>query len=138
MRCAARVATHRAICQISPVEFRLHVLFWHLAERWGHVAADSVVLPVPLRHETLGRLAAAKRPTVTLALQKLAMSELVHRRADGAWLLHGTPPAGLRVDPHAASAQSTLGTRERRSDVDDPDDEVVRGRFGIRLPRIRR
>lgn len=100
MRCAARVATHRAICQLSPVDFRLHVLFWHLAERWGHVGADSVVLPVPLRHETLGRLAAAKRPTVTLALQKLAVSDLVHRRDDGAWMLHGRAPTAAPANNH--------------------------------------
>jgi CRP/FNR family cyclic AMP-dependent transcriptional regulator len=99
VRCSARLATHRAICQLNPVDLRLLLLFWHMAERWGHVAAEGVILPVALPHETLGRLAAAKRSTVTLGLQKLLSSGAIGRRGDGAWILHGTPPAMLAGSP---------------------------------------
>jgi CRP/FNR family transcriptional regulator, cyclic AMP receptor protein len=99
----ARVATHHAICQLSPVDARLLALFWHLAERWGRVGAGSVLLPLNLQHETLGRLVGAKRPTVTIALQRLAERELVHRRPDGAWVLSGSPPEELRTAPAAAT-----------------------------------
>jgi CRP/FNR family cyclic AMP-dependent transcriptional regulator len=99
VRWSATLATHRAICQLNPVELRLLLLFWHLAERWGHIGADGVILPVSLQHEMLGRLAAAKRSTVTLGLQKLIATGAIERRGKGAWVLHGEPPAMLSGDP---------------------------------------
>lgn len=98
MNQSARLATHRALCQLSPIDTRLLFLFWHLAERWGHVAAGTVILPVRLSHEALGRLAAAKRSTVTLALHRLAESGAVRRRGDGAWVLSRDAGALAEVD----------------------------------------
>ena len=92
VRQSARAATLHAICQLSRVDTRLLVLFWHLAERWGRIGGDGVVLPLRLHHETLGHLIGAKRPTVSLALQRLAERELVQRRDDGTWMLPSEPP----------------------------------------------
>ena len=96
VRQSSRAATLHGICQLSRVDMRLLALFWHLAERWGRVGTDGVVLPLRLRHESLGHLIGAKRPTVTLALQRLAERGLVHRRDDGTWRLPSTPPEELR------------------------------------------
>ena len=82
-----RLSTHRAIAQLPRVDQRLVAFFAHLAERWGRVAANGVVVPIQLTHETLGRLIGARRPTVSLALKDLAADGLLRRREDGAWLL---------------------------------------------------
>lgn len=95
VRQSSRAATLHGICQLSRVDTRLLVLFWHLAERWGRVNGEGVVLPLRLHHEILGHLIGAKRPTVTLALQRLSERALVQRRDDGTWVLPGTRPAEL-------------------------------------------
>jgi hypothetical protein len=95
VRQSSRAATLHAICQLSRVDMRLLALFWYLAERWGKVGADGVVLPLQLPHEALGHLIGAKRPTVTLALQRLAERDLVQRRDDGTWRLPSAPPDEL-------------------------------------------
>jgi hypothetical protein len=82
-----RLSTHRAIAQLSRVDQRLLAFVAHIAERWGRVGANGVVVPIHLTHETLGRLIGARRPTVSLALKELAADGLLRRRDDGAWLL---------------------------------------------------
>lgn len=91
---AHRLAVQGAICQLARVELRVLALLWHLAERWGRVAREGVVLPVKLTHETLGRFVGARRPSVTLAMGQLADDGLVARRGDGAWIL---PPRSQEV-----------------------------------------
>lgn len=75
-------------------EVRLHVLMWHLAERMGRVRPDGVHLALPITHETLGHLVAARRPSVSAALGQLSQRGLRDRNGDG-WVLLGDPPVGL-------------------------------------------
>jgi CRP/FNR family transcriptional regulator, cyclic AMP receptor protein len=84
---SSRLGTHRALCQLPRVEDRLHALLWFLAERWGRVTPQGVVLPIKLTQEVLGQLIGAKRPTVSLAIKELEKRGTVLRRGDGAWLL---------------------------------------------------
>jgi CRP-like cAMP-binding protein len=86
---------HQALLQLSPVETRLLVLFWHLAERWGRVTPQGILLPLALTHQVLGQLVGCRRASVTTALKALAGSRLVIRRSDGSWLLRGDPPDEL-------------------------------------------
>jgi len=88
------LAVNMAIVHQARVDVRLHMLFWHLAGRWGRVRSDCVSLPLHLTHNVLADLAAARRPTVTSALSELARRDLVRQAADG-WLLHGAPPGEL-------------------------------------------
>lgn len=90
MQRCSRVSTHHALSQLSTVDARLLVLFWHLAERWGRVTAAGVLMPLRLSHEALGHLVGAKRPTVSLALARLQRDGLIVRRADRGWLLLGS------------------------------------------------
>ncbi len=62
----------------------MHVSLWHLADRWGHVERDGVVVPLPLTHETIGRLVPTRRPSVSTALKQLSERRLATRRDDGA------------------------------------------------------
>jgi hypothetical protein len=87
-----RLATTQAISQLTRVDRRLKALFWHLAERWGRVSGDGVVVPLALTHRILGQLVGARRPTVSTALSELAERAELVRRADGSWLLRGDPP----------------------------------------------
>jgi CRP/FNR family transcriptional regulator, cyclic AMP receptor protein len=95
VRRTLRMEVHQALLQLSPVETRLLVLFWHLAERWGRVTPSGIVLPLGLTHQVLGQLVGCQRASVTTALKAVTRSGLVVRRGDGSWLLHGDPPDEL-------------------------------------------
>lgn len=129
---AERQATHRALCHLPRVEDRVHALLWFLAERWGRVTPQGVLLPLHLTHGMLGQLVAAKRPTVTLAIKELEARGTVHRRADGAWLLEqawapsGESPeedyaegGGAFLERQAGFRAPETDLRERRTAVDD-------------------
>jgi len=88
---AERLATLKAIGQLNSVERRLLALFWHLAERWGRMTADGVVVPLTLSHRLLGELVGARRPTVSTALAGLSREGRLMRRGSGDWLLADQP-----------------------------------------------
>jgi CRP/FNR family transcriptional regulator, cyclic AMP receptor protein len=95
LRRTLRMSVHQALLQLSPVETRLLVLFWFLAERWGRVTRAGIVVRLPLSHKLLGQLVGCQRASITTALQRVAASGLLERRDDGTWLLHGSPPDEL-------------------------------------------
>jgi CRP-like cAMP-binding protein len=95
LRRSLRVSLHAALLQLSPVETRLLILFWFLAERWGRVTPAGVVLGLHLSHRTLGQLVGCQRASVTTALHRVEDSGMVSRRGDGSWVLHGSPPDEL-------------------------------------------
>jgi hypothetical protein len=95
LRRAQRMAIHQALLQLSPVETRLLVLFWHLAERWGKVTPTGINLRLRLSHEVLGHLVGAQRASVTTALRHVGESGRLARRTDGTWLVRGSPPDEL-------------------------------------------
>ncbi len=99
VRRSFELAVNQATSHLTRVDARLELLFWSLADRWGRVGPDGVVLDLPLTHQVLGRLIGAQRPSVTTALSDLGRRGVVERREDGAWILHGDPPAedGLRA-----------------------------------------
>lgn len=90
------LAFHMALSHLTRVDVRLQVLFWHLADRWGRVAPEGVVVPLRLPHRTIARLVGAQRPSVTTALGALAEAGRVTRREDGSWLLSGQLPQDPR------------------------------------------
>lgn len=84
-----------AMKEIMRVEGRLLVLLWAMSERWGVVTPRGVHLRLKLTHEALGKLAGARRPSVTTALGALAEAGEIERVSDG-YLLLGDPPGALR------------------------------------------
>jgi CRP/FNR family cyclic AMP-dependent transcriptional regulator len=112
-----RLAKQAAICHLPTVHLRLLALFWHLAERWGKVTPDHLLLPLRMLHRTLGQMVGADRSTVSLALRQLADAGLVTRRADGAWLLSGDPREALELwaDRGAPRFASFVTDAPRRS-----------------------
>ena len=106
VRCAVRrshALTYQiAVGHMTRVDSRLLVLFWHLADRWGRVTRDGVVVPLKLTHQILGRIVGAQRPSVTTALKTLTDRKALTRAPDGSWILHGEPPDEYRriSEPH--------------------------------------
>jgi CRP/FNR family cyclic AMP-dependent transcriptional regulator len=91
-RRAERLVVMQAIAHLTRVDDRLLALLWCLAERWGRVSPDGVVVALRLPHRTLAGMVGARRPSVTTALGQLMGRGLIERRPDGGWLLHGDPP----------------------------------------------
>jgi hypothetical protein len=83
---AARLAIMLGSLGQPRVEDRLTRLFEHLAERFGRMRAGTIHVPLPLTHELLAELVAARRPSVTKALAVLREDEVLVREGEG-WLL---------------------------------------------------
>jgi CRP-like cAMP-binding protein len=84
---ARYLALTQAVTHLPRAHPRLLILFWLLAERWGRVGPDGVHVSLPLTHEVLGMLIGAQRPTVTIALQRLARAGLLVKEDTDLWLL---------------------------------------------------
>lgn len=107
---ARNLAINMAIVHHARVNTRLQMLFWHLADRWGRVRSEGVILPLSLTHAVLADLVAARRPTVTTALTELSRHGSVLACADG-WLLFGEPPGELLALPEVALPPGQLATQ---------------------------
>ena len=91
-RRAERLVVLQAIAHLTRVDDRLRALLWCLAERWGRVVPDGVLVSLRLSHRTLAGMVGARRPSVTTALGQLMARGELERRADGEWLLRGNAP----------------------------------------------
>jgi CRP/FNR family cyclic AMP-dependent transcriptional regulator len=96
------VSRQLVIVQSQAVEDRILVTLRYLADRWGVMTRDGLVLPGFLSHGTLSLLLGARRPSVTSAMVRLIARGLLERREDGRWVLP-PEPAGVMA-PTAASA----------------------------------
>jgi CRP-like cAMP-binding protein len=85
-----RLSLRLVINQLVRLEDRLLIALWALAERWGRVTPEGVLVPMELTHSSLARLVGARRPSVTTALGVLGRDRLLERTPEG-WLLRGTP-----------------------------------------------
>lgn len=84
---AHNLGTLVSIHSLKRVDTRLLAYFWHLADRFGKVTADGVLVPLALTHRQLALLVGAQRPSVTSALGTLAERDLLRRDERGNWLL---------------------------------------------------
>src|SRR5215216_5591592 len=109
-----RTSFHVAILEHPRVDVRLMLLFWQLADRWGHVGPDGVTVPMRLTHEALGRLVRAQRPSVTVSLRHLAERDLIRRDRNG-WLLCGD--VSEHLDALAAGSASAPAPRRPLSEL---------------------
>ena len=135
-RRARRLARTQAIAELNRVERRVLAMLWHLAERWGRVTSDGVLIPLNISHRLLAQLIGARRPTVSTAVGALTGEGCVERRPDGAWIVRGEP---VGVSPHA---ERLLSRRRLITDQDQSDIEESRvDELELRLrrrPRLRR
>lgn len=91
-----------ALTNLPYLDERLLGLLWALADRWGRVRSDGVLVPLPLSHEVLSRLVSARRPSVSRTVADLSERGLMRRTPERHWVLSGDPPRvplpGLRSD----------------------------------------
>ena len=93
----------QAIAQLPRVEERLLAYFWSIADRYGRITPDGMLIELRVTHATLGRMVGARRPTISLALKALAQRGMLEARHQG-WLLaaeslhelHGDSATGLQ------------------------------------------
>ena len=116
-RRADRLALSQAISQLTRVDDRVHILLWHLAERWGRVRADGVLLPLRLTHRVIARLIGARRPSVTTAVGALERDGRLTRLEHGGWLLGGEPPELLDELSAVGSAAPSPWHNDRTGEV---------------------
>jgi CRP-like cAMP-binding protein len=76
-----------ALTQARRADVRLRTLFWHLADRWGRVTPDGVVLPLRLTHSVIAQLTGLRRPSVSLSLGELEHAGEIVRLSKSSWLL---------------------------------------------------
>jgi CRP/FNR family transcriptional regulator, cyclic AMP receptor protein len=89
----SRTLVHQAaIAHVRHAETRVLLALWQLADRWGKVTTEGVVVPVPLTHQLLAEITCLQRPTVSAALGHLSGAGKVSRSRDGGWVLHGVAP----------------------------------------------
>lgn len=106
------LALELALTRVRRIEDRLHILFWHLADRWGRVErTGTVVCPIPLTHDLLAGMVGAQRPTVSTAITQLAVQGRVTRDRDG-WALHGAPPRTPDIEGRTLSDAFRLRTTD--------------------------
>jgi CRP-like cAMP-binding protein len=93
------LAGHLTLTQFPRVDRRLLILLWHLGERFGKMTPEGVVVRLPLSHELMGAMIAARRPSVTTAMGQLEHQGLIVRRGRHEWVLKGEPPGEVRPFP---------------------------------------
>jgi CRP-like cAMP-binding protein len=94
MQRSRHLAIAMAIQHHPRVDTRLHLLFWHYADRWGHVDSTGISVRLPLTHSAIAELVGARRPTVSTALGVLARQGRILRSGDR-WHLPAGAPAEL-------------------------------------------
>ncbi len=100
--------------QAPRLEARILLTLWHLADRWGRVTADGVIVDLPkLTHEMIANMIAARRPSVTTGLRNLRELGLVEVQSRGRWLLRGDP--GTALATIGGTAGSANGGTSRSS-----------------------
>ena len=100
---ARSLALRLAISQIPQLASRVQVMLWQLADRFGRVDRDGILVPVRLSHEVIAELVSARRETVSRRLKELAERGLVLPDRRG-WRLCGAPPPELLALEQAAPA----------------------------------
>jgi CRP/FNR family cyclic AMP-dependent transcriptional regulator len=81
-----------AVTDLRRVDDRLMLFLWHMADRWGRVRPDGVLVPLPVTHDVLAQLIGVQRPTVTSGLRRLVDAGRIRRLPNRNWLLSPVPP----------------------------------------------
>ena len=90
-----RLCYQLAVNTSPRAEDRIVYALWALADRWGRVTEDGVLLRLSLNHEQIAELVSAQRPSVSSALSRLREEgQLTYSR--GSFMLCGDPPAQVK------------------------------------------
>jgi Crp-like helix-turn-helix domain len=104
-----RLAIQCLAAHLPRAEDRLLVTLWILADSCGRVTPDGTVLRLSISHEALGRLAAARRPTISLALRSLETAGCIQRGPNGRLTLGSAAHRRVRELTHAGISCPPIG-----------------------------
>jgi CRP-like cAMP-binding protein len=76
-----------ALTQARRADVRLRTLFAHLADRWGRVTPDGIVIPLRLTHSVIAQLTGLRRPSVSISLAELEREGEIARISKDTWLI---------------------------------------------------
>jgi CRP-like cAMP-binding protein len=80
-----------AIAEHPQIARRVHLVLWHLADRWGSTEEQGVLLPLKLSRVALADLVCSTRESVSRALSELARLDLVRVGGNGYFLRFPSP-----------------------------------------------
>lgn len=80
-------------------EVRVRLLLWQLADRWGRVTPDGILIDLGLSHRLIAELTGSTRPTVTAAITRMRREGRLTALPGQRFVLHGA----------GASAPDALG-----------------------------
>jgi hypothetical protein len=89
-----------AIADHPQIVRRVHLMLWHLADRWGRPEEDGVFLPLKLSRVTLADLVCSTRESVSRSIAELERRGQVRVRGNGYFLRDVV----MRDRDHASSA----------------------------------
>jgi CRP/FNR family transcriptional regulator, cyclic AMP receptor protein len=75
--------TRLMIAQAPRIADRVHLLLWHLADRWGRVSPAGVSLPLRLSRALIADLVCTTRESTSRALSALVLHGLVECNGEG-------------------------------------------------------
>jgi CRP-like cAMP-binding protein len=101
----AVLRSHSLLLRLAIVEYpqirrRVHLVLWHLADRWGSTEEHGAFLPLKLSRVALADLVCSTRESVSRALGELRRLGLVDER-DSGFFLRFPYPAELDERPDA-------------------------------------
>jgi CRP/FNR family transcriptional regulator, cyclic AMP receptor protein len=103
VRRARRMIIQTSILSRPRADERFELMLWQLADRFGNVTPEGLLVRLPFTHDQLGEMVGAKRSTVTLAVSQLVAED--RRRIPGRkqWLLphHELTPLTALSHPDA-------------------------------------
>ena len=104
-----RLAIQSLAAHMPRAEDRLLVILWLLADSCGRVTPEGTVLRLSISHEALGRLAAARRPTISLAMRSLETAGCVQRGPNGQLTLGSVARRRVQELTHASLTGPPIG-----------------------------
>jgi CRP-like cAMP-binding protein len=101
------VRTRRMILRASilsrpRVHERVELMLWLLADQFGSVTPEGLLVRLPFTHTQLGEIVGAKRSTVTLAIRHLVAEDRLRIPGRNEWLLPNHQLTRLRSHSHGA------------------------------------
>jgi len=82
-----RMVLQACILSHSRVDERLELMLWRLAEQFGSMTREGLLVRLPFTHVQLAEMIAARRSTVTMAVSRLVAEERLRRPGRNQWLL---------------------------------------------------
>ena len=104
IRRTRRMMLQACILSRPSVDERLELMLWRLAEQFGSMTRDGVLVHLPFTHLQLAEMIAARRSTLTLAANRLVAEDRLRRPGRNQWLLPHHELTRLKLPDGAAGS----------------------------------